>query len=148
MPRCAHFRVTGENFNGQREATVTIEERARATLFEVRPLYSKETFTLTLADVAKRIIRGSPRCPLQPGHTASRRAHFRVEGEAEAFDGRSAAKVTVTEQDTGATLIEVRPLRSGRIFSLTLADAAVRVVEANLTRERLSDYARRGRAEH
>ena len=54
--RRAKFKVSGF-FDGEREATVTIEYLSPAlAVFRVRPLRRRRTFDLNLADVARGVI--------------------------------------------------------------------------------------------
>ncbi len=56
MGRKAHFHVEGENFDGIREAKVTIEENGKSGLFIVRPKGRRVFYSLPLAEVAAIVL--------------------------------------------------------------------------------------------
>lgn len=74
MSRRAHFHVAGENFNGPREATVTVEENAKAGLFIVRPKGSRDVYSMPLAELAAHVIWKNVKQEAAAAHSPLRRS--------------------------------------------------------------------------
>ncbi len=69
MARKAHFHVSGEDFNGTHEATVTVHDTGKTTLVIVRPKHSHEVYTASLAELAAKVVWSDVKRNLQAAHS-------------------------------------------------------------------------------